>query len=133
MSIAYRDITKNDRQNVKEQAIKLIDECLEKNAGFVLYTSSEINGDLMSASNKQLFVIIGTLLMNAMQLENEKPGHGFSKDELLKILDRAEKFANEEKIEEEKKVMNSVDEYLVKVLEDLKNKIENLEKNEEEK
>lgn len=132
MALSYKDLTNEGRDEVKKQAIKLIDECIEKDEGFVVYTSAGINGDIMSASNKQLYVIIGALLLNTIMLNNEDTNQGFPKEELQRILDKAEEIAEREK-NKSKKVMNSVDEYLVKVLEDLKNKIENLEKNEEEK
>lgn len=122
MALSYKDFTNKGRDEVKKQAIKLIDECIEKDEGFVVFTSAGVNGDLISANNRQLYVIIGALLLNTIMLNDENSSQGFSKEELQHILDKAEEIAEREK-NKDKKVMNSVDEYLIKILEELEEKL----------
>lgn len=128
MSIKCKNL--NDRQESAEQAIKLINECVKKDEGFIVYTGSKSNCDIVSANQKQYYVIIGTILMDAIQLNNRNSDEGFSKKELAYLLDQAEEFANEDEEDKTIEDIKNINDCLTKVLDDLKKKIENLKKKE---
>lgn len=128
MSIKGRNL--NDRQESAEQAIKLINECIKKDEGFIVYTGFKSNHDVISVNQEQYYVIIGTILMNAIQLNNRNSDEGFSKKELMHLLDKAEEFANEDEEDKTVEDIKDINDTLTKVLDDLKKKIENLKKKE---
>lgn len=128
MSIKCKNL--NNRQESAEQAIKLINKCVKKDEGFIVYTGSKSNCDIVSANQEQYYIIIGTILMDAIQLNNRNSDEGFSKKELAYLLDQAEEFANEDEEDKTIEDIKNINDCLTKVLDDLKKKIENLKKKE---
>lgn len=128
MSIKNKNL--NDKQESAEQAIKLINECVKKDEGFIVYTGSKSNYDIVSVNQEQYYIIIGTILMNAIQLNNRNSDEGFSKKELQYLLDKAEEFANKDDEDKTFEDMKNINDCLTKMLDGLKKKIENLKKKE---
>ena len=114
--------TLKDRYDTKKHAFRIIDDCIKNGKGFMVFTTG--NEDVISATPKELYVMIGALLTNSIKLYNDNPSSGYSKEELQRILDKANELANEKDEDENNEDnMKSVNDYLIKVLEDLKNKI----------
>lgn len=116
-----------NREETGEKAIKIIKECVKNHISFVLYTSGE--ADIISSSRKNLIPIVGSLLMNLIQLNNKNKDYGLSKSELVAILNKAEDFANDdEDSTQEQEGKEEIDEALKEFKDTLKNVIDKINK-----
>ena len=117
----------DNRKEVKDNAIRIINECIENDESFILYSSK--NDDLISVCQKDLPIIIGSLFTNLMSVNDDDNNMGMSKKDLLKLLDISENVKNKEKNKKDEENKNkddisSINDYLIKVLDDLKKKID---------